>query len=105
MSRRKILSFDGWKTRFLLKLFLVESVLEEHENRLFGTVDLHVLAHDDHGFGVHGLTGEELKILEPAQQIFHHLQNTKTMVSTIASSNIPNYRSNNPKHLNGAKIV
>jgi hypothetical protein len=27
------------------------------------------------------------------------------MVSTIASSNIPNYRSNNPKHLNGVKIV
>jgi len=74
MSRRKILSFDGWKTRFLLKLFLIESVLEEHENRFLGSVDLHVLAHDDHGFGVHGLAGEELKILEPAQQIFHHLQ-------------------------------
>ncbi len=56
---------------FFLELLLVESVLEEGEHRLLLPVDLPVVAEDDHPVRVHGLAGEELQVLELAQEAGH----------------------------------
>ena len=56
---------------FFLELLLVEPVLEEGEHRLLLPVDLPVVAEDDHPVRVHGLAGEELQVLELAQEAGH----------------------------------
>ena len=60
----------------ILKLLFDETVFEEHENRPLGAaaVNVKVLAHADHGLGVHGLAGEELQVLESSQQLLHDLE-------------------------------
>lgn len=47
-------------------LLLLESVFEEHEDGSLRALVFLVLAHDNHGIGVHGLAGEELEFLEAA---------------------------------------
>lgn len=57
-----------------LKLLLQQAVLEEHENRDLGAVLLvAVLQHAHHAVAVHGLAGEELQILEAAQDVLGRL--------------------------------
>ena len=48
-------------------------MFEEHKDGSLCSVDLHVVAHADHGFGVHRLASEKLQVLEFGHQFLHHL--------------------------------
>lgn len=57
-----------------LELLLDQAVLEVHENGDLGAVlQVAVLQHADHAVAVHGLAGEELQVLEAAQNVLGRL--------------------------------
>lgn len=57
-----------------LELLLDQAVLEVHENGDLGAVlQVAVLQHADHAVAVHGLAGEELQVLETAQNVLGRL--------------------------------
>ena len=55
----------------VLALLLLQAVFEEVEDGPVGAIDLFVLAHADHGVGIHGLAGEELEILEGRSDVLN----------------------------------
>lgn len=55
----------------ILELFLLKAVFEEHHDRRRDPVDVTVLAHGYHTIAVHGLSGEELQLLKPAEDVLH----------------------------------
>lgn len=56
-----------------LELLFLQTVLEAQQNWHRFTVDVAVLEHGNQTLAVHRFTGEELQILEAAEQILHDL--------------------------------
>jgi hypothetical protein len=55
-----------------LELFLIKAVFEAHEDWGANAVDVSVFHHCNHSIAIHRLSGEELKILEASQDVFHN---------------------------------
>merc|ERR1712156_447837 len=54
-----------------LAFLLLQSMLEEHDNWTFLTINVLVLHKNNHALGIHGFTCEELEIVELSEKTFH----------------------------------